>query len=432
MARGKAAEIQPRIEARIDALVKEAEDQPEPNSPVSTARAASPREAADVPLDRLPARPDRPQAGEPRASRTGTPPGRAAHQARQRHRAGGLLPWLRERHRDRHGRARGLESRPDPDRRRPGPLAPGLLSPAVHPGRELGRLVVGCQPGLRLPPRRHPIRTSSSSTLRSPAPTSSRSTRYNGPSAQGGITLNGLVIDPAGGNNNGSVFPVGDSETITSPWKLIRDGDFDRLTVQVTPERVRYLVNGHLFHQEDDPSPTSPWLGLYTPPRSPDHLVQPDAQGKPDLPPRGPPQPRRPARRLDLELLWRDPAAEADDAGCRREWEFHLRPPDGQARHAGTIPAATAINPDDFDWSAKDGVIQGRRLATLEPGRPGAAPRTRATRSRIRAASITSGPSATGMSSRTSSSASPIRSWSTRRSTGWPSCSNPTASACTG
>ena len=36
------------------------------------------------------------------------------------------------------------------------------------------------------------------------------------------------------------------------------------MTVQVTPQKVRYLVNGHLFYEDDDPSPTSPWLGLFT------------------------------------------------------------------------------------------------------------------------------------------------------------------------
>ena len=36
------------------------------------------------------------------------------------------------------------------------------------------------------------------------------------------------------------------------------------MTVQATPQKVRYLVNGHLFYEDDDPSPTSPWLGLFT------------------------------------------------------------------------------------------------------------------------------------------------------------------------
>ena len=40
----------------------------------------------------------------------------------------------------------------------------------------------------------------------------------------------------------------------------------DRLTLEVTPEKVRCLVNGHLFFEDDEPGPASPWLALYAAP----------------------------------------------------------------------------------------------------------------------------------------------------------------------
>ena len=52
------------------------------------------------------------------------------------------------------------------------------------------------------------------------------------------------------------------------PWRLSRSEGFNRVTVQVDPQKVRYLVNGHLFYEDDEPSPTSPWLGLLSSPRA--------------------------------------------------------------------------------------------------------------------------------------------------------------------
>ena len=60
------------------------------------------------------------------------------------------------------------------------------------------------------------------------------------------------------------IYPVGQSETLDIPWRLSRSNGFNRLTVQVTPQKVRYLVNDHLLYEDNDPSPTSPWLGLLT------------------------------------------------------------------------------------------------------------------------------------------------------------------------
>ena len=190
---------------------------------------------------------------------------------------------------------------------------------------------------------------------------------YDGPSAQGGVTHHGLVILPAMYNNNGSVTTVGNSETISLPWKLVRDGDFDRMTVQVTPERVRYLVNGHLFYQEDDPSPTSPWLGLYTLRGRQTTWCNLTLKGNPTLP--------REVRLSHADRLegWissfygeTQPPRRTTQGVDQYGNSTSVRRTARQGTR-GQSPPPTTINPDDFDWSAKDGVIEGRRLVTSSP-----------------------------------------------------------------
>ena len=87
---------------------------------------------------------------------------------------------------------------------------------------------------------------------------------YIGRFAESGLSHNGLVIEPFALNFGSFVFPVGQSETLNRPWRLTRWNAYNRMTVQATPGKVRYLVNGHLCFEDDDPSPTSPWLGLFT------------------------------------------------------------------------------------------------------------------------------------------------------------------------
>ena len=47
------------------------------------------------------------------------------------------------------------------------------------------------------------------------------------------------------------------------PSRFSLHDSFNRLTVRVEPGKVRYLVNGHLFYEDTDPSPTSPWVTLF-------------------------------------------------------------------------------------------------------------------------------------------------------------------------
>ena len=131
---------------------------------------------------------------------------------------------------------------------------------------------------------------------------------YAGRWAGSSITHNGLTIMPAASG----ISPVGGSEHVPIPWRLSRSEGFNRLTVQVAPEKVRYLVNGHLFYQDDEPSPTGPWLGLLTSGEGATSAWRSmKIQGEPKIP-RGSAQSWGPARRLGLELLQRDSACPTD------------------------------------------------------------------------------------------------------------------------
>src|SRR5262249_52014788 len=87
---------------------------------------------------------------------------------------------------------------------------------------------------------------------------------FNGPWAEGACAYAGLVVEPFWNAYGSQVFPVGGSETAPISWKLSRPQDFNRITIQVSPEVVRYIVNGHLYHEDKDPSPTSPWMALFS------------------------------------------------------------------------------------------------------------------------------------------------------------------------
>jgi tetratricopeptide (TPR) repeat protein len=186
---------------------------------------------------------------------------------------------------------------------------------------------------------------------------------YSGPWAEANLTYGGLSVEPFWQGYGSVVSPIGGSESITRPWRLERSGDFNRITVQVTPQKVRYLVNGHLFYEDDDPSPTSPWLGLYT------HRERQTAWRNLAL--RGEPTIPRVVRLSQGDRL------EGWVSAFYNESQPPRRTTSGVDRYGNTTqlprrsarPGATPsmspetpIDPDAFDWCALDGVIRGRRM----------------------------------------------------------------------
>jgi hypothetical protein len=223
---------------------------------------------------------------------------------------------------------------------------------------------------------------------------------YVGPWAGSLLLHNGLGVLPSAVVEQGGaeVLTLGHQEMLVVPWRLSRSHGFNRITVQVTPRKVRYLVNGHLFHEDDDPSPTSPWLGLLTFRERHSAWRNATLRGQPSIP--------REVRLSHGDRLegwvssfynesrpprWTEPQANQFGIGTVVRVSSTMSISTRRAQSAG--PRARRpkgpVNLDDFDWAAQDGVIHGRRLLAGAPARntayyPGAGPTgTEADQSRL-------------------------------------------------
>ncbi len=201
---------------------------------------------------------------------------------------------------------------------------------------------------------------------------------YLGWFAESGIAHGGLVLETSGSQFGGLIFPVGESEAVHKPFfKYNQVGRFNRITVQATPRRVRYSINGYLFHQDDDPGPTSPWLGLST--RAPRQTAWRNISlsGNPTIP-----------RQVTLSQGdrlegWSASFYNETQPPRRTEetidqWGNVTRTGPGMAGYRGrrggkARPQKTRepVKLEDYDWVARDGVIHGRRVLSSAPS-PGA------------------------------------------------------------
>ena len=190
---------------------------------------------------------------------------------------------------------------------------------------------------------------------------------YIGWFANGGVTYNGLVLEPHDILSGSSLFPVGQSETISPQWRLTRAEGFNRLTVQVTPQKVRYLVNGHLFYEDDDPSNTSPWLGLFAHGTSQTAWRSIAIKGEPKIP-----------RELNLSQgdrlegwvssLYNETQPPRRTEESTDQWGNVNRVSAAALARRGrqggkprTKKPRDAVKLDDYDWAASGGVLHGRR-----------------------------------------------------------------------
>jgi hypothetical protein len=178
---------------------------------------------------------------------------------------------------------------------------------------------------------------------------------YVGSWSEAVAAYNGLVFEPFWtGRGSNAVWAIGSNEQVARPNRYQRPESFNKITVQVQPGKVRYLANGHLLYEDTDPSPTSPWLALFT--RRERHTLW---------------------RNLEFKGTPQIPRAVALTSGDRMEgWvagfynesklpRLSLKQPVPEGQEPPPPP-----NPDDYDWSAVDGVLRGRRaegLAALDP-----------------------------------------------------------------
>ncbi len=199
---------------------------------------------------------------------------------------------------------------------------------------------------------------------------------YLGWFAESGLVHGGLVLETSGSQHGGLMFPVGGSEAVHKPlFKYNQVGRFNRIVVQATPQKVRYLLNGHVFHEDDDPSPTSPWLGLSTKAMRDTAWRNISISGSPVIP-------REVKLTAGDRLEGWDASFYFESQPPRRteettdQWGNVIRTSRGMPGYrAGRAKKAGAkkepVKLENYDWAAQDGVIHGRRQVTgpPEPGR---------------------------------------------------------------
>jgi tetratricopeptide (TPR) repeat protein len=187
---------------------------------------------------------------------------------------------------------------------------------------------------------------------------------YHGAWAEGAVACQGLVFEPFWMGGTPEVEAVGGHNVTSVAFGYARADDFNKITVKVEPGRLRCYVNGYLFHDEKDPSPTSPWLGLYTHRERVTTWRNFTLTGKPEIP-------------REVPLTHGD-RLEGWGAGFYHESvpvRHPVETPDpsqfARGRYRGDrYPGAGEDTPPEPNWSAKDGVILGQRSDSYVPGGP--------------------------------------------------------------
>ncbi|MBN9119886.1 MAG: DUF1583 domain-containing protein, partial [Planctomycetes bacterium] len=106
---------------------------------------------------------------------------------------------------------------------------------------------------------------------------------YQGGWAEGHAGYAGVVYEPNRAGVGSSVWAVGHLDQVFKSAQNIRGEQFNRLTFQVSPGKVRCLLNGQLFYEDTDAPATSPWLMLYAGGGRRPVFRNPTLTGKPEV-----------------------------------------------------------------------------------------------------------------------------------------------------
>ncbi len=169
--------------------------------------------------------------------------------------------------------------------------------------------------------------------------------------AEGNVGYGGLAFEALHLGQGGSVWPIGGMDRLQRPYRCVREG-FNRIMVQSQPGKLRVLLNNHLFYETDKPSPTSPWLALYSSRERQTYFRNLTLKGKPEIP-------------REIKLI-------VDDRmeGWATSFYNETRPPrltagqtqpDLYDQYGRAVVADATLGVDAYDWGAKEGVLHGRR-----------------------------------------------------------------------
>lgn len=164
--------------------------------------------------------------------------------------------------------------------------------------------------------------------------------------AEANTGFGGIVFLGLNGGGDTSIFPIGNrNDTVRKPDPLEQSDHFNRVSLKVSPDTIRYLVNGHLIHTEPHATTTSPWFFLHC-----DRVWQTcfrniQITGEPIIP-------------AEVRLSQKNSLS----GWCSGFY--------GESQPARVAPSSADGETPEYDWWSHDGVIHGRILPTSGFGRP--------------------------------------------------------------
>ncbi|HTK78773.1 MAG TPA: DUF1583 domain-containing protein, partial [Gemmataceae bacterium] len=181
---------------------------------------------------------------------------------------------------------------------------------------------------------------------------------FEGQFAEGHAGYAGIIYEANQGQAPSTVWPVGKHEQQYHPAESLRFEAFNRFTFDIADRKVTASINGRRFHEIGDNAPTSPWLTLFCSRER--HTVFRDFKltGTPVIP--------REVRLVDGDRITGWVATlytESQPQRLRKEDQFYqyYYYDDGDYEYdaeGNPRPRGEKL----FDWQAKDGVLEGRRI----------------------------------------------------------------------
>ncbi|MGH7200770.1 MAG: DUF1583 domain-containing protein, partial [Planctomycetaceae bacterium] len=171
---------------------------------------------------------------------------------------------------------------------------------------------------------------------------------WDGGWSESHVAFGGLNYDVYGYSaGRGSVSELGRTGQLQAPSTSLRRNHFNRIHIEVRPERVRFSINGRLYHEDTSPSPATPWLALDTDRNRRSVWRNVRITGTPTIP-------------RSVPLVQGDRLD-----GWLATYYSETRPtrigPSQRQADQTSFLAVSATEQVQYDWHAENGVIHGRR-----------------------------------------------------------------------
>ncbi len=85
---------------------------------------------------------------------------------------------------------------------------------------------------------------------------------YVADEAEAAVQYGRFLLEPRWRGKSARVLTIGEREMSGSTDEVATLGEFNRFVIRVAPAKVSYLCNDHVVYEDDQPSPTTPWLAL--------------------------------------------------------------------------------------------------------------------------------------------------------------------------